>query len=51
MNGDDKRHESNARVRAGKTEIAMSQAELDAPQRMSDFDIELKLLLEAIYLK
>ena len=29
----------------------MSQSEFDAPQRMSDFDIELKLLLEAVYLK
>jgi chemotaxis protein methyltransferase CheR len=29
----------------------MSQFELDARQRISDFDIELKLLLEAIYLK
>lgn len=29
----------------------MSQSEFDAPQRISDFDIELKLLLEAVYLK
>ena len=29
----------------------MSHSEFDAPQRISDFDIELKLLLEAIYLK
>jgi chemotaxis protein methyltransferase CheR len=29
----------------------MSQPEFGAPHRMSDFDIELKLLLEAIYLK
>ena len=29
----------------------MSQSEFDAPQRISDFDIELKLLLEAIYLQ